>query len=164
MAFHLRHGEQVALAPGGWARVDDVLAELGTRVSRDELLAVVASGDKPRFELSIDGTLVRARYGHSRDVDLRYEPTAPPPILYHGTATTVVPVVLREGVRRQGRRYVHLSETVDTATQVGARHGVPAVLHVAAGDMAADGHRFFNAAAGIWLTDVVPARYLDVGG
>lgn len=79
MAYHLRHGEHVALLPGGWARV-------GALPSRAAVAAVVASGDAPRFELSEDGDLIRARYGHSRDVDLGYRPSRPPDLLFHGTA------------------------------------------------------------------------------
>ncbi|MBW3605793.1 MAG: RNA 2'-phosphotransferase [Actinobacteria bacterium] len=66
MAYHLRHGERIALLPGGWARIDALLDVLPGRASRDAVTEVVASGDKPRFELSHDGALIRARYGHSR--------------------------------------------------------------------------------------------------
>ena len=48
------------------------------------------------------------------------------------------------------------------ALVVGARHGTPVVMRVAAGRMADAGHRFFHAAAGVWLTDAVPARHLTV--
>lgn len=161
IAFHLRHGDDVALLPGGWARLDDLRRVLRSRPSRAAVAAVVAAGDKPRFELSDDGELIRARYGHSRDVDLGYEPAQPPHVLYHGTAVQTVPVLLADGIRRQRRRYVHLSESVETASQVGARHGRPAVLEVAAGRMADDGHRFFHTAEGMWLTDVVPPHYLQ---
>jgi putative RNA 2'-phosphotransferase len=162
MAYHLRHGEHVALLPGGWARVDALLRALASQASRDAIAAVVATGDKPRFELSQDGALIRARYGHSRDVDLGYRPSQPPDLLFHGTAASVVPLVLADGIRGRGRQYVHLSETVAAAREVGARHGRPAVLRLAAWRMAADGHLLFRAAEGIWLTDVVPPGYLMV--
>lgn len=163
MAYHLRHGERIALLPGGWARIDALLDVLPGRASRDAVTEVVASGDKPRFELSHDGALIRARYGHSRDVDLGYRPSQPPDQLFHGTAASTVPLVLADGIRRQGRRYVHLSTTMAAAREVGARHGRPAVLRVAAGRMAADGYLLFRAAEGMWLTDVVPPAYLSVG-
>jgi putative RNA 2'-phosphotransferase len=162
MAYHLRHGERVALLPGGWARVDGLLEALPSRPSRDAVATVVASGDPPRFELSEDGALIRARYGHSRDVDLGYRPSRPPDLLFHGTAASTVPLVLSDGIRRRGRRQVHLSATVAAARRVGARHGRPAVLRVAAGRMAADGHLLFRAAEGMWLTDAVPAEYVAV--
>lgn len=165
MAYHLRHGDQVAQLPGGWARVDELRKVLRPRPSRSAVAAVaavVSLGDKPRFKLSGDGELIRARYGHSREVDLQYAPAGPPGVLYHGTAAATVPALLSEGIRRQGRRYVHLSEDVATARRVGARHGTPVVVRVAAAEMAGDGHRFFHAAAGMWLTSAVPAAYLAV--
>ena len=160
MAYHLRHGNEVPLLPGGWARIDDLLAVLRPRPPRDALHVVVSQGDKPRFELSDDGELVRARYGHSRDVDLGYIPARPPAVLFHGTAATTVPALRAEGIRRRGRRFVHLSETRANAIQVGARHGRPAVVEVAARPMHDDGHPFFHAAAGMWLTEAVPPQYL----
>lgn len=160
MAYHLRHGREVPLLPGGWAQTDNVVGVLRPRPTRDAVLAVVAEGDKPRFEVSDDRALIRARYGHSRDVDLGYVPARPPAVLYHGTGEATVPVLCAEGIHRRGRRFVHLSDRVAAAVEVGARHGPPAVVRVAAGRMHDDGHRFFHAAAGMWLTDGVPRRYL----
>lgn len=162
MAYHLRHGDHVVLLPGGWARVDALCDALRPRASPAAIRDVVVVEGTPRFELSDDGELVRARYGHSRDVELGYRPSQPPDLLFHGTAAGTVPVVLASGLRRQGRRYVHLSETVATARQVGARHGRPAVLRVDAHRMVAEGYPFFHAAQGMWLTAVVPPDYLEI--
>lgn len=162
MAYHLRHGTQVALLPRGWAVTDELIAALSGSVSLAHLVAVVRLGDNPRFELSDDDRLIRARYGHSRDVELAYEPTDPPAVLLHGTAQGTVAALLAEGIQRRGRRYVHLSMSVAGARRVGARHGRPAVVRVDAARMAADGHRFFRAADGTWLTLEVPPRYLTL--
>jgi putative RNA 2'-phosphotransferase len=43
------------------------------------------------------------------------------------------------------------------------RHGKPIVLTVAAGQMFDDGIVFGQAENGVWLTDSVPAHYLDFG-
>merc|ERR1712150_364481 len=51
----LRHSGDVALRPDGYARVSVVLEKLGTRPSREELLAVVATSHRqgvPRFEIA----------------------------------------------------------------------------------------------------------------
>lgn len=162
MAYHLRHGDRIALLPGGWARLDALLDVLRPRPSRTAVRDVVEAAGTPRFELSDDGELVRARYGHSRDVELGYRPSQPPDLLFHGSAASTVPLLLASGIQRRGRRYVHLSETVATAREVGARHGRPVVLRVDAGTMAANGYPFFHAAHGMWLTDVVPPDYLQI--
>ena len=38
----------------------------------------------------------------------------------------------------------------------------PAILTIRTGDMHEDGHRFFQAANGVWLTAAVPTRYLKL--
>jgi putative RNA 2'-phosphotransferase len=47
-----------------------------------------------------------------------------------------------------------------TAKNVGARHGKPVVLAVAAAQMAAAGFSFYISENGVWLTDHVPVAYL----
>lgn len=71
-----------------------------------------------------------------------------------------VPSILASGLDRAGRHHVHLSPDRSTATRVGARHGRPRILEVAAARMAADGFRFYLSTNGVWLTAEVPARYL----
>lgn len=164
LSLLLRHDPDRASLPldrGGWVTIPDLLqglAELGQPVTRYELRAVVTGGDKPRFEVEDDR--IRARYGHSIDVDLGYEPREPPRVLYHGTASRNVERVLREGIAPMGRQKVHLSATPVTARQVGARHGRPVVLAVAAAEMAAEGAVFHELPGGTWLTDHVPARFV----
>jgi putative RNA 2'-phosphotransferase len=71
-----------------------------------------------------------------------------------------LPAIRREGLRPMDRHQVHLSASSATATRVGARRGKPVVLHVDAAPMAADGHRFYVSANGVWLVDAVPPEYL----
>lgn len=162
LSRYLRHRPEalaVQLDAGGWVDVDVLLAALARRgvpVSCADLEAVVRGGDKPRFELSDDGRRIRARYGHSVAVDLGHATAQPPAVLYHGTAAAKVEQIMAGGLRPMRRRHVHLSEDVDGARAVGARHGRPAVLAVDAAAMAADGAVFLHAAEGVWLTPTVP--------
>ena len=50
---------------------------------------------------------------------------------------------------------------METARVVGARHGRPAILSVAAGAMHRDGHTFYCSENGVWLVEHVPPRYLS---
>ena len=54
--------------------------------------AVVDTNDKKRFAFNEDKTRIRANQGHSVEVELDYQPTFPPQILYHGTASRFLPV------------------------------------------------------------------------
>ncbi len=106
---------------------------------------------------------IRANQGHSAEgVEPSFERAEPPATLYHGTVASSLEPIFREGLRRMGRHYVHLSPDAETAAKVGARRGKPVVLAVDAGAMRVDGHVFFRSANGVWLCDAVPARYLSV--
>ena len=166
LSRHLRHDPGrlgITLEPGGWVAVDELLRACAARsfaVTRDELHEVVERSDKQRFSFDAAGTRIRANQGHSVEIDLGLAPAIPPDVLFHGTGSGRVDTILREGLRRMKRHHVHLSADVDTATRVGARHGRPVVLEVAAARMAADGHEFFVSDNGVWLTDAVPPEYL----
>lgn len=59
---------------------------------------------------------------------------------------------------------MHLSAAVNTAVEVGTRHGKPVVLKVRASDMHLDGYEFYQSENGVWLTKAVPAHYLEFPG
>jgi putative RNA 2'-phosphotransferase len=164
LAYLLRHNPAavgVTLDGSGWVGVDALLAAMarhGRPLSRDALDALVAGGDKRRFELS-DGR-IRAAQGHSIPVDLGLEPQAPPPVLYHGTVERFLPGILAHGLRPGRRTHVHLSADVESAVTVGTRRGDPIVLLVDAAGMHRDGHAFFRAANGVWLTVHVPPQWM----
>ena len=164
MSLVLRHKPEtigLALDAEGWASVPDLLARMaahGHRLSRAELEALVAQNDKKRFTL--DGDRIRAAQGHSIEVALGLEPVTPPDVLYHGTASRFVAAIRVEGLTRQSRRHVHLSPDVATATSVGQRHGKPHIFTVDTVRMVRDGHVFFQAENGVWLTERVPPDYL----
>ena len=166
LALHLRHRPErigLTLDGAGWADVDELLARARAAnfaLSRDELVEVVATNDKRRYELDPGGRRIRAVQGHTVAVDLDLVPLPPPEVLYHGTTERFVAPILAEGLRPMGRHHVHLSPDVATARAVGQRRGRPVVLEVAAERMASEGRRFFRSANGVWLCDQVPARFL----
>jgi putative RNA 2'-phosphotransferase len=166
LSKHLRHQPErlgLALAPGGWVAVADLLAACARRqfpLTRAELDEVVARNNKQRFAFDPSGTLIRANQGHSVDVDLQLAPAPPPALLYHGTATHVVATIQREGLSKMRRHAVHLSPDLATARRVGARHGKPAIFAVDAAAMQAAGYAFYCSENGVWLVDHVPPQYL----
>lgn len=168
LSYVLRHRPDsigLALDAHGWAAVDDLLALLaaaGHRVDLTLLERVVADNDKRRFAFSDDGTRIRASQGHSVKVDLALAEAEPPPVLYHGTASRFLKSILAQGLRPAGRHHVHLSVDVATARRVGARHGFPAILRVDTRRMRADGIKFYVSDNGVWLTEAVLPRYLEV--
>jgi putative RNA 2'-phosphotransferase len=166
LAFWLRHSPQSAsltLDPAGWASTQDVLNALdkaGLPTSAQELGALVAASDKQRFELSPGGDKIRARQGHSVQVEGDWPGAAPPTVLYHGTARQFVEPIFRHGLLPGRRHHVHLSPTIELAVSVGRRRGPAVVLEVAAGKMAREGFTFRLSSNGVWLAEHVPPAYL----
>jgi len=168
LSLVLRHQPEtlgVALDGHGWTDVAALLEKMkskGWTIDRDILDHVVAANSKKRFAYDETGTKIRASQGHSVDVDLAYEPSAPPELLYHGTGEKSLASILKTGLDKRSRRHVHLSSDKRTAVTVGSRHGKPVVLEVRAGEMQRKGRVFYLSANGVWLTDSVPPEFLSV--
>ncbi len=148
----------------GWVDVSELLAAAaahGRVMSRAQLDQVVAENDKQRFAFSADGLRIRASQGHTVQVELGYEESAPPSLLFHGTHPGALDAIRREGLRPMTRHAVHLSPDVATAERVGGRRGRPVVLAVDAAAMAAAGFAFRVSANGVWLAERVPPEYLS---
>jgi putative RNA 2'-phosphotransferase len=167
MSYVLRHRPDsigLTLGPDGWVLIDKLLAAFGRngkRYSKQLIETVVAESDKQRFELSEDGSMIRARQGHSVEVDLGYEPAVPPDVLFHGTATRHLASILEKGLIKGNRHHVHLSTNKETMLAVAMRHGKPVLLAIDAKQMHADGYPFYVTGNQVWLTDHVPTRYLS---
>lgn len=156
----------ITLDPNGWTDVTDLLAALaahGHRITRGDLERVVHRNDKRRFEWDAACDRIRARQGHSVEVDLGLPAADPPDRLYHGTPRRNLASILATGLEPRGRHHVHLSEDADTARRVGARRGDPVILVVDAAAMADQEHRFWRATNGVWLIEHVPPRFLSAG-
>ena len=166
MRLVLRHEPTkygLVLDVNGWTAVDELLAaaqRAGVPLTRPLMEQVIADNEKQRFALSDDGSQVRARQGHSVEVDLGLAPVTPPETLCHGTAATSVDAIRRAGSQRRSRQHVHLSPDEETAIKVGQRHGKPVVLRVQAAALHRAGHQFFLSENGVWLVDAVPPEFL----
>lgn len=168
LSYVLRHQPDsvgLELTEGGWIEVETLIRafnESGKPLTLEVLHEVVAENDKQRFEFSDDQLRIRARQGHSVDVDLGYEPATPPDWLFHGTATRNLDSIFATGLNKGNRHHVHLSTNKQTMLQVGQRHGKPVVLAVDAAKMLSDGYQFFVTGNQVWLTEEVPPQYLSV--
>jgi putative RNA 2'-phosphotransferase len=166
LSLILRHKPETIglnLDPQGWADIESLLSgcrKKGLELDRVKLLRIVGADDKQRFQVSPNGLKIRACQGHTIPVDLELEPTVPPDRLYHGTTERFLPSILKRGLVKGRRLYVHLSPDTETARKVGSRRGPVSILEVLSGEMHQNGYRFYQAANGVWLTNHVPAQYL----
>ncbi len=167
LSLILRHQPEVigvTLDENGWTDVDELIAKInasGHKLSFDELEEIVDTDEKQRYAFSPDGNKIRANQGHSVDISLGLDPTAPPEYLYHGTVSKFLDSIRKEGLQRMSRQHLHLSRDKDTAVTVGSRRGSPVILNISSGQMHRDGFLFYISDNGVWLTDHVPAKYIN---
>jgi putative RNA 2'-phosphotransferase len=167
LSLVLRHEpEQIGLTldEEGWADVAELIEKMskkGAHLDFETLQMVVDTNDKKRFAFNEDKTRIRASQGHTVEIDLNLPPQVPPTILYHGTAISNLPVIKEKGLVRMERQHLHLSAEQGTAKNVGGRHGKPVVLTIQALAMHKKGYVFYLSANGVWLTDHVPAEFIE---
>ncbi len=140
MSFLLRHDPSAAglsIDPEGWVSIEDLIegikhrwrnAHLYKWVEKEHIIAISILDPKGRFELR--GNMIRARYGHSRNLELNiaYPEDKFTRLLYHGTAREYLSSILREGIKPMKRHFVHLSLSSIDACEVGRRHSQRAVV------------------------------------
>ena len=166
LSLVLRHHPEaigLKLDAEGWANIEDLVrlaAAHGRSVARGIIAEVVRTSEKQRFAMKDDGNYIRANQGHSVEVNLNIPASEPPDVLFHGTASHYFLSIRSQGLRPGTRQHVHLSEARSTAVEVGKRHGKPIVLGVDAFAMKKACYLFFRAENGVWLTRMVPPRYL----
>ena len=163
----LRHHPEaigLTLDPQGWAEIEQLLTQArchGSRSPRNycrrssSRTTSNASRSTRRGRVSGPAKAIRSRLTSG------WTPTQPPDLLYHGTAARFIAAIKERGLLPGRRNHVHLSGDKATAARVGGRHGSPVVLAVQAGLMHAAGYPFYLSANGVWLTEHVPAQYLD---
>lgn len=174
LSLLLRHRPDrfgLSLDTQGWANLDQVMRVIHSLpnlrwAERADVLSIVREGTgdgKRRFELSEDGSLIRATYGHSLEQKLNYRPIKPPPLLYHGTAPRALLSIRRYGLRPMERQYVHLSVDMETAIRVGRRHiDAPVVIAVRAAEAWAAGVEFYKATEAVYLSQPIPPEFLEL--
>lgn len=148
----------------GWVEVDQLLKGIndsGRYISKEMLDIIVNTNNKKRYQYNDDQTKIRANQGHSIKVDVELQEKVPPDILYHGTAQKYLDKIKKSGIRKMNRLYVHLSKDIQTAINVGKRHGQPIVLVIDTKKMLRDGYKFYYSYNGVWLCDDIAYSYVE---
>ncbi len=132
----------------------------------EHIYAIAALDPKGRFE--IKNGKIRARYGHSVRVYVKYEEEVKPPAkLYHGTTPQALPSILKEGLKPGKRLMVHLAATPEDAWETALRKTrTPIIIEVDVGKLARRGIKVYRAGKRVYVTSRVPPeaiRVLDIG-
>ncbi|HII05732.1 MAG TPA: RNA 2'-phosphotransferase, partial [Methanotrichaceae archaeon] len=135
---------------------------IGTRyrwANKRLVLALVQSDPKERYEI-LEGK-IRAKYGHSVDVDLDY-PLNKLSDLYYGANEEEADRILEVGLKSASQRYVHLSTTPEKAWHVGTfRTNSPQVIRVDAQAAQRAGVKMMTVSGYIVISENVPPEYLS---
>lgn len=161
LALLLRHKPEEAnltLEKDGWISVD-ILCK-NTDFTLEELKEIVINDNKQRYSFNGDFSKIRANQGHSKQIDIEFKEYIPSGFLYHGTGKKSYDSILKFGIKKMSRQYVHLSHDINTAITVGKRHGEPVVFKIDAVQMYKDGIKFYISENNVILTDFVSTKYL----
>jgi putative RNA 2'-phosphotransferase len=160
ISYLLRHDpEDLHMARDGYVLVDDLLIKLD--ITMEVLDDIVMSNDKKRFAYSSDKTKIRASQGHSIDVSIKMEVSPFIKELYHGTKSSLVSKIMKTGISKMSRKYVHLSKDLDTAINVASRHSSDiSILIIDSARMRADNIKIYISENNVYLTDDIDPKYI----
>lgn len=150
---------------GAWAYVDELIDKVNEKteynLDRELLKEIVETDAKGRYSFSEDNKKIRCNQGHSFPVALNMKVCTPPKNLFHGTAINRLESIKSQGIKSMSRNFVHLSADIDTAIDVGKRHGKPVVLVIDVEQMVADGNKFMISDNGVWqFNGIIPWKYV----
>lgn len=157
---------ELELDDKGWVLLNDLLPALRaekeswSNVTETTIKELIQKSEKQRFE--IHNGKIRSLYGHSVPKKLIKESAEPPKILYHGTSSEVLEKIIKKGLKPMHRQYVHLSENIKDAKEVGLRKSrSPIILKIAAKEAYDDEISFYVGNEHVWLADYIPAKYIE---
>lgn len=145
----------------GFVDIDKLVDKLTERfqVNKKFLLEIVEKSERKRFE--IVENRIRALYGHSIPVELEFEEDRSVKVLYHGTTPEAATKILKTGLKSMERRWVHLSPTIEIATEVGLRRSrKPVILEIDAEAARKNGIKFYKATDKVYLCKNVARKYI----
>ena len=154
----LRHDPASAgieLDEKGWAQCNKIRDVL--KVNSAELKEIVETNEKKRFEFSGDNRKIRARQGHSIDVDVDLEDVTESMsghVLYHGTKKTHLDSILKEGLKKMSRTHVHLTRDPELAKRRAGKDGVILTIHPT-------GLRVWKSRNEVYLIEAVPRENIN---
>jgi len=147
----------------GWVdliKLGDVVRSRHRWAGKELVVALVMSDPKERYEIS--GDKVRARYGHSVDVELDH-PGNTLLKLYYGASEEEADRILEIGLKAASQRYVHLSTTPEKAWHVATfRTGNPRVIQADAAAAQGEGVMMMTVNEDIVISDTIPAKFLSI--
>ncbi|MBN1233074.1 MAG: RNA 2'-phosphotransferase [Candidatus Coatesbacteria bacterium] len=171
LAYILRHHpEEFGLSLDEDGMIDifkllDVLYKTkGWTLVKEDLDPLVKDDPKQRYRYDEQENRIGANYGHSiENMKIFYPEIVPPTELFHGTTQDNVATIFKDGLKPQGRNFVHLSASLKEAVNVGLRRDPkPAVFKVLALAAHKAGIVFYRSQNNIYLVKEIPPQFLTI--
>ncbi|MFO8078326.1 MAG: RNA 2'-phosphotransferase [Thermoplasmatota archaeon] len=169
MAGALRHFPDKLGLPmdgHGWVDISSLINAIGTGRSGFNWLrphhirALVATDPRGRYQ--IDGGMIRAKYGHSIDVELDDLPESHADEFFYPVTEEESDIVIEGGIHPVDRKKVHLSVTIEKAIEAGSvRTDQPMILRVDGLKAREDGIKIYQASEVVCVTDDIDAKYVS---
>ena len=160
---HFPHDLGLEMDSRGWvdlSKLGEVVQNRHRWASKEQVIALVQSDPKQRYEIS--NQRIRARYGHSIDIELDH-PESHHSWLYYGASEEEADRILEIGLKSASQRYVHLSTTPKKAWEVASyRTGNPRVIQVDAAPARDAGVKMMTVNDDIVISEKIPARFLCI--
>ena len=162
MSYLLRHNpENLKMDRHGFVSLDNLSKKLNERfqIDKEFVVEIVEKSGRTRFE--IVENKIRALYGHTIPVKLELEEDKVAKVFYHGTTSDAASKILKVGLKPMKRRWVHLSPTMEIATEVGLRRTKnPIILEIDAEAARKNGLRFYKATDKVYVCGAILPAYI----
>ena len=169
LSYILRHHPErfgILLDDEGFADLTLILNVVNERyeenvITRQTIEDIIDRSDKKRYEIVDDR--IRAFYGHTIDMKIKMKEAEFFPVkLYHGTNKHAYELIKEVGLKRIGRQYVHLSDTIETAYTVGKRRArEPVILEIDTNKAKMKGVLFYHS-GDMYLADFIPSDCISL--
>ena len=150
----------------GWVEISSLIDAIGTSRSgfnwlRLHHIKALVDTD-PRGRYQIDGGMIRAKYGHSIDVELDDLPESDHDEFFYPVTEEESDIVIEGGIHPVDRKWVHLSNSLTKAIEAGkVRTELPMVLKVDGKHARKDGVKIYQASDDVSITDAIDSKYIS---
>jgi putative RNA 2'-phosphotransferase len=166
VAGALRHFPEdlgLSMDSNGWVDLDilgDVVFKRHRWANKRAIIALVQSDPKKRYE--IKNNKIRARYGHSVDIELDH-PENKLPKLFYGASEEEADRILEIGLKAASQCYIHLSTTAEKAWHVATfRTSNPRIIQADAAAAQRAGVKMMTVNEDIVISEEIPPRFLNM--
>ncbi|MEE8198191.1 MAG: RNA 2'-phosphotransferase [Thermoplasmata archaeon] len=170
MAGILRHFPErygLEMTRNGWVDLQDLVTALRIRhrnfrfLKSHHLIAIVQTDPKGRYQF--DEGRVRATYAHSLELEMDLPTDNIPEVLYYPTTEEEAGILLEIGLKPSDRRWVHLSDTLESAMEAGkVRSDSPVIIEVDVEKAQDAGVEIQKAGKFVYITTEVPPEFLGI--